>query len=392
MFRDGFNNSMISASNIINFLNPSAPKGIIKSASQWVENVQNNKLQFRHPQPQAAQKDVFPEEDTINKPTHEYISTAHDEFDSIKWTKSSPAKLFYLQKCRILGREGAIISPDNKLFCEFTQPPRDQWLTHSCFKRRRIPPIKQLKGWYATITYPESQFFFHWMIESLPRMALLEEYISILDGIFVPNNLSKFHLESLHALGIGADKLICLDVDSHFQPQHLFVPKTFAMYNPQRWVHHWFKNTYLKVDIGDLNLEKYSKRIYVSRNDAPARRVSNEAELVNILKKYNFEILRLSELSFLEQARIFNNASIVVAPHGAGLSNIVFCQPKTKIIEIFPKRWMAPCFFALANAVGGEYKHIVADELSPSTDGNPQYDNIHVPISDFEKTLIEILI
>ena len=38
--------------------------------------------------------------------------------------------------------------------------------------------------------------------------------------------------------------------------------------------------------------------------------------------------------SGIEQMAYFYNASIVISPHGAGLTNILFCKPNTRIIEI----------------------------------------------------------
>ena len=36
--------------------------------------------------------------------------------------------------------------------------------------------------------------------------------------------------------------------------------------------------------------------------------------------------------------KLFNNAKFVIGPHGAAFSNLVFCRPKTKVIEIKPRK------------------------------------------------------
>ena len=33
---------------------------------------------------------------------------------------------------------------------------------------------------------------------------------------------------------------------------------------------------------------------------------------------------------------MFNNTSIILGAHGASLANIIFCRPRTKIIELIP--------------------------------------------------------
>ena len=39
---------------------------------------------------------------------------------------------------------------------------------------------------------------------------------------------------------------------------------------------------------------------------------------------------------------------MIVAPHGAGLSNLVFCRPGTTVIEIFSPQWLNLAFWKLA--------------------------------------------
>lgn len=374
-------------SNLLNFLNPAAPKGLVPSARDWVLHRVASAAQMRQPQPAAWAREVFPAEDNFRVLPYPLESTPGEEFSSVRWTASTPATLFYLRGCRVLGAEGAVISPDNRMFAEFTLPPGDRWLEHSCFRRRRVPAAKPLRGWYATIAWPESRFFFHWMAEALPRMAVLGDFTKILDGLFVPSPLQNYHRESLRRLGIDDGKLIPLDADSHFKPEHLFVPHAFAMYNPPRWLHAWFKGAYLQQGPAAQPPTARNRRIYVSRTDAPVRRVANESEVLQVLDRFGFVSVRLSEHTFDEQARIFNEADIIVGPHGAGLSNVVFCREQTLLIEVMPPRWMAPCFMVLALSAGCRYRHLVAEEIDRTGPSDSQRDDIRLPIHALERLL-----
>jgi capsular polysaccharide biosynthesis protein len=371
-------------SNLVNFLHPGAPKGVIPSASAWVRERNQVQAQLRRPQAPAWEREIFPAEENFNRLQFPFKPTLGEEFSQIRWTTTPAASVFYMEGCRVLGNEAAVISPDNRVFADFTLPPAEQWSEHACFKRRRIPPAKPLKGWYATITWPESRFFFHWMIEALPRMAVLGEFASILDGLFVPSPLQNFHRESLALLGVDGAKLIPVDVHSHFAPQHLFIPRAFSMYNPPRWLHTWFKRSCLRPAAGAHPQRPPAKRIYVSRADAPVRRVTNETQVFEVLARYGFESVRLSEHPFEAQARIFNQAEIIVGPHGAGFSNIVFCREGTSIIEALPPRWMAPCFMALASSVGCRYRPLVARETGAAGTADPQRNDIEVPLDELE--------
>jgi hypothetical protein len=80
--------------------------------------------------------------------------------------------------------------------------------------------------------------------------------------------------------------------------------------------------------------ELNTKKIYITRQNERARRISNEKELIIFLKTLNFEIIDPGTLSFNDQIRFFRSADIIISPHGAALSNIVWCNQNTKIIEL----------------------------------------------------------
>jgi len=85
----------------------------------------------------------------------------------------------------------------------------------------------------------------------------------------------------------------------------------------------------------EFHVDKISvSKIYITRQNERARRISNEKELITFLKTLNFEIIDPGTLSFREQIRFFRSAEIIIAPHGAALSNIVWCNKSTKIIEL----------------------------------------------------------
>lgn len=362
--------------NVLNFLNPAAPKGRIPCARRWVDEQRQVAPQMRSPQPAAWAKEVFPAEDNMHLLETGDALPADEEFGSVRWASTPAATLFYLRGCRLLGHEGAVISPDNRVFTDFTLPPGAQWPDHSCFTRRRIPPVRKLKGWYATLAWPEAQFFFHWMVESLPRMAVLGDRVRALDGVFLPGPIQRFQVAALEALGVPESKIIPLDAQSHYGPEHLFVPHAYAMYNPPRWMHRWYKASFL----GNAAPPGDGRLLYISRADAPARRVANESEVEALLRPLGFESLTLGGRDFAEQAQLFHAARVIVAPHGAGLANLVFCRPGTVVIEALPPGWMAPCFMTLALSAECRYRYLVAQRAPSAAPPKPQRDDVLVPV------------
>ena len=84
-----------------------------------------------------------------------------------------------------------------------------------------------------------------------------------------------------------------------------------------------------------VNLES-SKKIYISRENSDYRRIINEADIVNILRKKGYKIINPQQYKIEEQIEAFFNAEKILAPHGSNLANIIFCKQGTEIIEIAP--------------------------------------------------------
>jgi capsular polysaccharide biosynthesis protein len=69
-------------------------------------------------------------------------------------------------------------------------------------------------------------------------------------------------------------------------------------------------------------------------NRLSRRVLLNEAELQQRLSEIGFEIVQPESLPAAEQIRAFFNAEIIVGPSGAGMFNVVFCKPGTRVIDI----------------------------------------------------------
>ena len=52
------------------------------------------------------------------------------------------------------------------------------------------------------------------------------------------------------------------------------------------------------------------------------------------LKEIGFKTIVLSNLTFNEQIRVFQNAEAIIGLHGAGFANLIFSKVGTKVIEL----------------------------------------------------------
>ena len=93
----------------------------------------------------------------------------------------------------------------------------------------------------------------------------------------------------------------------------------------------------------DLNL-------YIARRGS--RKVQNAPQIERFLLQRGFTIMAVDDMSFQQQIDAFSRAAWVVAPHGAELGNLLFCQPGTRVLELSPDVDYKPYFSYVCNKLG----------------------------------------
>lgn len=105
--------------------------------------------------------------------------------------------------------------------------------------------------------------------------------------------------------------------------------------------------------------KKPFKKIFVSRRLADHRRILNEEEVSSFLGTRGFVTVEAEKLTIREQIELFSEAKTIVAPHGAGLTNMVYSE-KPKIIELFAEDAFDRGYFVtLANVLDGKHTPLV---------------------------------
>jgi len=233
--------------------------------------------------------------------------------------------------------------------------------------RQRVE--RHIGGTVCFIDARSSSIYYHWMIDVLPKIALIAKAGIDIDSIdyFVVRCNSNFQRQTLEHLGISLDRVIPPANNQIILADKLIVPylkhdRGDRLYNGlglgiARWVPAWLSQTFVPV----TSQEKPSEKIYISRAKRGTRAPENEAQLVLELQNRGFTCVFLEDLSVTQQAGLMANALVVVAPHGAGLTNIAFCKPGTMVVEIFGD-YVVPCYWALSTTANLNYHHYLATE------------------------------
>jgi len=183
----------------------------------------------------------------------------------------------------------------------------------------------------------------HWLLDILPKIRICEEMYNLKDiDYFYVQNKTPFQIESFKKIGIPTNKIIDCGKYKHIKAEKLIAlthhvyEKNDYILNAQKkqpeWSITWLRKKFLKIK---KKVNKNNK-VFIDRSDSKSKhcQIINNDVVINFFKKLNFKIYQLSELSFNQQIKIFNNSKIIVGVHGAGLTNFIFCKKNTKILEI----------------------------------------------------------
>lgn len=248
-------------------------------------------------------------------------------------------------ECFVISKKGFIIDEINPVMSRFTS---------RIFYYPKFGKLERINGTVAVLSNDNN--YFHWMFEVVPKVLLLKK-LKLVPDFFVIGGDRKFKSESIALLGIDKNKIIYPSSNMNIIADKIVVP-SFPRLTPS--VLDFVRKTFLKIVPKDY-LKKYEK-IYICRGNVKKRMVLNESELVEFLSSKGFISVTLDDLSIVEQANIFNSARVIVAPHGAALSNLVFCNKKTKLIEIFHPDYINVCFWEISNHVGLDYYYFISEK------------------------------
>lgn len=277
---------------------------------------------------------------------------------------------------RVATHNMEVVAPDDRVFDDFFFPPPDEIDPARSLIMPMLPRCKIQRGVYAIFANHRARNYFHWVINSLTRLWILESAGIREYKLLVPKETMPFHIPTLELLGFPRDRLQPFG-EEHWCIEHLLVPSfPMAFWHVSRPGCHWVRE---KMLAGACEPVKSPlKRIYISRALATQRRLVNEMDIENLLKRFGFVTVKPETLPVEGQINLFRQAEVVVAPHGAGLTNILFMPPTSLVIELVPSQKPKPYYCHLASAMDLGYACVTDAPVEPhSTTPSPS------PTGDF---------
>lgn len=261
---------------------------------------------------------------------------------------------------------GAVFTDDGRLVPELS---KDVWgpLLHSAYVRTRLPRPRLLAGRTLSLVTPEATTnYHHWTVDMLPRTGLVVRAgyrLADFDHVLIKDRGLPYQRESFARLGLRPEQLIQVSDHDHFEAETLVIP-AIRLDNtrvPRRDIE-YVRRLYL----ADEPVPSLShKRLYVGRKDASFRRVLNEDAFMPFLKENGFEEVAMSGLSVADQARLFSEASIIVAPNGSALANLVFANRACRVVEFFAPGWVVGYNWMICAALGISFTALIGGGPRP---------------------------
>lgn len=258
----------------------------------------------------------------------------------------------------------------------------------------------QLPG-VAAILYANGagRLFSHWMFDVLPKIEVLRRAGWMEGGIdhyVVNGECQVFMKESFKRLGIPPEKVVPVD-DAVISAKRLLIPSRIRLrFATPPWARQFVRETF-RGTAGEVGVRNTAAKLYISRAKARGRRITNEAQIRDVLEKYGFLTVFAEDHSIAEFAQMVAGAQQIVAPHGAGLANLVFASRGLQVLEIYSAHIVAE-YWLLTSAIGGRYYLLAGrdeegrypweegaySELSP---GERNQADFSVNIEDLERAL-----
>lgn len=291
----------------------------------------------------------------------------YDASTQLYYSNTLPSSVVSIPNGRIYGEPEhcSIIAPDNKLIWDISWSGEPAVSDHWFFKQERLLQYKETAESIAVLTIPWicHKNYYHWTLENLSRIDLIRKSGIHVDKFIMHPRNNRFHYETLNILGISDKQIIEVNQELHIKANQLIVPRLgMSPLIPPKWACEFVRKEFL------TNIEQNTKydRIYISRGSADHRKVTNENEVFQFLSHLGFQKITLENYTLNEQIQLIASAKIIVSPHGAGLANLVFAKPGTKIIELFSPSWAIPLYWILSNWCNLDYYFYIGDSLDPS--------------------------
>lgn len=306
--------------------------------------------------------------------------TSHPVFADARSAAIPATYVLEIRGGRLAGDYGAAITPRGTLDHQTsTYFGVEDWREHPVFLRPTLGEIEHVPGTVLSLTTRGTATnYYHFLYDSIGRLGILEQCLpgAAFDAVVVPHQ-TRYQKELLLLAGVTS-RLVQPRRGRTVAADRLVVPSNpnWALDAPPAVVH------WLRERLAPSSEPDGPRRLYLTRGDVPrTRRYVEESELWPHLERRGFRRLDPGQLSVQEQIDVFARAEVILAPHGAGLTNVTFSPPGVRVLEMFAPTYVHLGLWAICQAIGAEYRYLVAEGRGGPKGANMGIlDDVSIPV------------
>ena len=131
----------------------------------------------------------------------------------------------------------------------------------------------------------------------------------------------------------------------------------------------WLRSRFLP----HRSLPETPPRFFIRRRGR-TRGITNQEEIAEFFISKGWVAIHPEELSLAEQIAWFHNAEVIVGEHGAAFTNLLWCRPGCRVVELCPGNFLNGCYEAISLCVGIDHQFKVFPAAPDSS--------FHVPLRE----------
>lgn len=231
-------------------------------------------------------------------------------------------------------------------------------INYTLLKKLQIKSIlvAEDKIGYTMSIYGEN--YYHFLTDELPNIIKLNMYD---ENINIISSYNERYIKQTLDIFNFKNKIIKINEDDCLQIKQCIKPNISISGKPCRkelnLIREYLKNKNI------IEFKKTNIGVIIKRNEYE-RKILNFEEMCNYLKDNYKQInwVVFENLNMIDTLELYSKCSIIVAPHGAGLTNMLFAPNETNIIEFMPYSDPNECYYHLASMLNHNYNCIVVED------------------------------
>lgn len=216
----------------------------------------------------------------------------------------------------------------------------------------KLEPVDQRFDSVAYLSNTSPENFYHWFLLVLPFLRFYKAAGVEAEKYYVGKELNSWQKRSLDFVGLREDQLLSRPCSADVA--HVAVATRWINGVPPAQVL-WARSKFVPVEpeIGE-------RRLFVGRgSNSQNRALLDEEKIATALEReFGVEYVTTSGMTLDDELDLFGQASAVIAPFGAAMTNILFAPRGIKVLELAPfdnDFSIAQCYQELSSILGNSH-------------------------------------